>query len=170
MIKNPSAYNNGKARLPHDIHCFVLMPAFKVTNSKNQRFATPPPPHFAWKLGPGFHDTGLPLEIGARFEARARGTEPPTFRLQAWAATNYAKFGRPAHPYIFVHIHSLRPQPGKSETQTPNFVDLDGGLDGWGIWVWDCGSGDLGRGFGLWIGGFGWGTLVWIARRPLDFA
>ena len=101
------------------------------------------------------------------------GIEPPTFCLQAWVPTNYAKFGWPAHPYKSVCYIATPTRPPKSKIQnprskiqnprskiqtpksklqTPNSKDL-------GFWILDFGSWILDLGF--WILDFGF----WILDR-----
>ena len=133
------------------------------------------------------------LEIGAQFEPGTGGIEPPTFCLQAWAPTNYATFGWPAHPYKSVCYIATPARPPKSKFQNPKskravwildfgFWKLDFGfwiLD-FGFWILDLGSWILDFGswildFGFWILDFGFWILdfgFWILDlgfRILDF-
>ena len=105
------------------------------------------------------------LEIGAQFEPGTGGIEPPTFCLQAWVLTNYAKFEWPAHPYKSVCYIATPARPPKSKLQNPKSKIQTGRLD-FGFWILDFGSWILD--FGFWILDFGFWILdfgSWI----LDF-
>ena len=124
-----------------------------------------------WKSRLGFQQSH-PLKIGAQFEPRTGGIEPPTFCLQAWVPTNYAKFGRPAHPHKSVCYIATLARPPKSKLQNPKSKIQTGRLD-FGFWSLDFGSWILDFGFwildlGFWILDFGFRILdfgFWI----LDF-
>ena len=94
---------------------------------------TPPGPQFLRKLGPDFQDTGL--EIEPRFPAKPLHRKSVPNLGRAWEesslrpcgcklvfASNYAKSGWPARPYIFVCYMPIAPGPGptKSKIQNPN--------------------------------------------------
>ena len=116
------------------------------------------------------------VEIGAQFEPRTGGIEPPTFCLQAWAPTNYAKYGWPACPYksiCYIAIASCpspaapnpNPKNPKSKIQTGRLDFGFWSLD-FGVWILDLGFRNLD--FGFWILDFGFLILdfgSWI----LDF-
>ena len=117
-----------------------------------------------WKSRLGFQQHHR-LEIGAQFEPGTGGIEPPTFCLQAWAPTNYAKFGWPAHPYKSVCYIATPARPPKSKLQNPKSKRAVWILD-FGFWILDFGFWILDLGFwildfGFWILDFG----SWI----LDF-
>ena len=117
-----------------------------------------------WKPRLGFQQHH-PLEIGPQFEPGTGGIEPPTFCLQAWAPTNYAKFGWPAHPYKSVCYIAAPARPPKSKLQNPKSKRAVWILD-FGVWILDLGFWILD--FGSWILDFGFWILdlgFWI----LDF-
>ena len=124
-----------------------------------------------WKPRLGFQQHH-PLEIGPQFEPGTGGIEPPTFCLQAWAPTNYAKFGWPAHPYKSVCYIAAPARPPKSKLQNPKSKRAVWILD-FGVWILDLGFWILDFGFwildlGFWILDFGFWILdlgSWI----LDF-
>ena len=110
-----------------------------------------------WKPSIGFQQNRH-LEIGAQFEPGTGGIEPPTFCLQAWVPTNYATFGRPAHPYKSVCYIATPARPPKSKLQNPKSKRA--------VWILDFGVWSLE--FGFWILDFGFWILdfgSWI----LDF-
>ena len=106
------------------------------------------------------------VETGAQFEPRTGGTEPPTFCLQAWGPTNYAKYGWPACPYkgiCYIAIASCpspaapnpSPKNPKSKIQTGR-LDFGFWILDFGFWILDFGSWILDFGFrisdlGFWI-------------------
>ena len=117
-----------------------------------------------WKPRFGFQQHH-PLEIGPQFEPGTGGIESPTFCLQAWAPTNYAKFGWPAHPYKSVCYIAAPAWPPKSKLQNPKSKRAVWILD-FGVWILDLGFWILD--FGSWILDFGFWILdlgFWI----LDF-
>ena len=105
------------------------------------------------------------LEIGAQFEPGTGGIEPPTFCLQAWAPTNYANFGWPAHPYKSICYIATPARPPESKLQNPNdfgswvlVLDFGFSILVFGSWIMDLGSWILD--FGFWILG-----TVWILHK-----
>ena len=126
-----------------------------------------------WKSGLGFQQSH-PLEIGAQFEPRTGGIEPPAFCLQACVPTNYAKFGWPAHPHKSVCYIATLARPPKSKLQNPKSKIQTARLESKRpVWILDFGFWSLD--FGSWILDFGFWILdlgFWILDfgfRILDF-
>ena len=124
-----------------------------------------------WKPMLGFQKKHH-LEIGAQFEPGTGGIEPPTFCLQAWVLTNYAKFEWPAHPYKSVCYIATPARPPKSKLQNPKskravwILDFGFWILDLGFWILDFGSWILD--FGFWILDFG-SWILDFGFRILDF-